>query len=159
MGGSVVTSRSVEEDTVTEATRRVVWNDLLDVARVTRYAEAMGSRYRLLHHSIRFGLLLAASGSMATFLDVLPNQWRVVFDLAIAVLIVADFMLDGATKIAVLTSTKRECDVLGTEWRELWLDVDLPGGCPADSRKSAATVHSRYPTFSISARAPSSSSR
>ena len=33
------------------------------------------------------------------------------------------------------------------------------GGCPADSRKSAATVHSRYPAFSISARAPSSSSR
>ena len=32
-------------------------------------------------------------------------------------------------------------------------------GCPADSRKSAATVHSRYPAFSISARAPSSSSR
>ena len=31
--------------------------------------------------------------------------------------------------------------------------------CPAGSRKSAATVHSRYPAFSISARAPSSSSR
>ena len=33
------------------------------------------------------------------------------------------------------------------------------GGCPAGSRKSAATVHSHYPAFSISARAPSSSSR
>ena len=129
---------------VTEATRRVVWNDLLDVARVTRYAEAMGSRYRLLHHSIRFGLLLAASGSMATFLDVLPNQWRVVFDLAIAVLIVADFMLDGATKIAVLTSTKRECDVLGTEWRELWLDVDLPESTDADIRRRNVDLGQRF---------------
>ena len=33
------------------------------------------------------------------------------------------------------------------------------GGCPAGSRKSAATVHSHYPAFSLSARAPSSSSR
>ncbi len=40
-----------------------------------------------------------------------------------------------------------------------WLVLRLTGGCPADSRKSAATVHSRYPAFSISARAPSSSSR
>ena len=32
-------------------------------------------------------------------------------------------------------------------------------GCPAGSRKSAATVHSHYPAFSLSARAPSSSSR
>ena len=34
---------------VTEATRRTVWNDLLDVSRVARYAEAMGSRYRARH--------------------------------------------------------------------------------------------------------------
>ena len=37
--------------------------------------------------------------------------------------------------------------------------VDPKRRCPAGSRKSAATVHSRYPAFSISARAPSSSSR
>lgn len=52
---------------VTEATRRAVWNDLLDVSRVARYAEAMGSQYRVRHLSIHFGLLVAASGSMATF--------------------------------------------------------------------------------------------
>ena len=56
----------------TEATRRAVWNDLLDVSRVARYAEAMGSQYRVRHLFIRLGLLVAASGSMATFLDPPP---------------------------------------------------------------------------------------
>ena len=47
--------------------------------------------------------------------------------------------------------------VIGTEYAVMsdWFFR----GCPADSRKSAATVHSRYPAFSISARTPSSSSR
>lgn len=129
---------------VTEATRRAVWNDLLDVSRVTRYAEAMGSRYRLLHLWIRFGLLLAASGSMATFLDVLSSHWRVGFGLAITALIVADFMLDCATKIAVLGSAKRECGVLESEWRELWLDVDLPESTDAEIRRRNMELVQRF---------------
>ena len=40
----------------------------------------------------------------------------------------------------------------------LWLLNPLRGGCPAGSRKSAATA-THYPTFCRSARAPSSSSR
>ena len=54
---------------VTEATCREVWNDLLDVSKLARYAQAMGSRYRVRHLFIRFGLLVAASGSMATGRD------------------------------------------------------------------------------------------
>ena len=120
---------------VTEATRRAVWNDLLDVSRVARYAEAMGSQYRVRHLFIRFALLVAASGSMATFLDALGGHWRIGFGLAIAALIAADFMLDYATKIAVLSSTKRECNVLEAEWRELWLDVDSPESTDAEIRR------------------------
>ncbi len=120
---------------VTEATRRAVWNDLLDVSRVARYAEAMGSQYRVRHLFIRFGLLVAASGSMATFLDALGGHWRIGFGLAVAALIAADFMLDYATKIAVLSSTKRECNVLEAEWRELWLDVDSPESTDAEIRR------------------------
>ena len=54
----------------------------------------MGSQYRVRHLFIRFGLLVAASGSMATFLDALGGHWRLGFGLAIAALIAADFMLD-----------------------------------------------------------------
>ena len=44
-------------------------------------------------------------------------------------------MLDYATKIAVLSSTKRECNVLEAEWRELWLDVDSPESTDAEIRR------------------------
>ena len=120
---------------VTEATRRAVWNDLLDVSRVARYAEAMGSQYRVRHLFIRLGLLVAASGSMATLLDAIGGHWRIGFGLAVAALIAADFMFDYATKIAVLSSTKRECNVLEAEWRELWLDVDSPESTDAEIRR------------------------
>ena len=50
-------------------------------------------------------------------------------------------------------------DKMSQGGREKWWVGLHTRGCPADSRKSAATVHSRYPAFSISARAPSSSSR
>ena len=72
---------------------------------------------------------------MATFLDAIGGQWRIGFGLAIAALIAADFMLDYATKIAVLSSTKRECNVLEAEWRELWLDVDSPESTDAEIRR------------------------
>lgn len=120
---------------VTEATRRAVWNDLLDVSRVVRYAEAMGSQYRERHLFIRVGLLVAAAGSLATFLDAMGGHWRIGCGLVIAVLIAVDFMLDYATKIAVLNSTKRECSILETEWRELWLDVDSPESTDAGIRR------------------------
>ena len=44
-------------------------------------------------------------------------------------------MLDYATKIAVLSATKRECNVLEAEWRELWLDVDSPESTDAEIRR------------------------
>ena len=74
---------------------------------------------------------------MATFLDAIGGQWRIGFGLAIAALIAADFMLDYATKIAVLSSTKRECNVLEAEWRELWLTWTRPS--PRTPRFGAAT--------------------
>ena len=44
-------------------------------------------------------------------------------------------MLDHATKIAVLSSTKRECNILEAEGRELWLDVDSPESTDAEIRR------------------------
>lgn len=116
---------SISRHGVTDGTRHAVWNDLLDAARLTRYAERMESRYRTLHWTVRFLLLLSASGSVATILGMIPEGWlRQLPNLAIAVLIAWDFMSDYATKIAVLNSAKRECQDLETEWRQLWLDVD-----------------------------------
>ena len=117
---------------------------MLDVSRVTRYAEAMGTRYRRRHLLIRSGLLVAASGSVASVVTTLPDFSRAVFGIAITALVVADFMLDYATKIAALDSAKRECDALESDWRELWLDVDTPESTDADIRRRNTELVRRF---------------
>ena len=129
---------------VTDETRRAVWNDLLDVARVIRYAEDMESRYRFLHGLVRFSLLLSASGSVAAFLEALPADWQLYFGVAIGALVAADFMFDHATKIALLSATKRECQELETEWRQLWLDVDSPASADPGIRQRSVDLGRRF---------------
>ena len=73
------------------------------------------------------GLLVAASGSMATFLDAIGGQWGIGFGLAIAALIAADFMFDYATKIAVLSSHARS------------------GTAVSSTRRSCSTTRPRSP--------------
>ena len=129
---------------VTDETRRAVWNDLLDVARVIRYAEAMETRHRFLHGLVRFSLFLSASGSVAALLEALPADWQLYFGVAIGALVAADFMFDHATKIAILSATKRECQALETEWRQLWLDVDFPSSADPDVRRRSVDLGRRF---------------
>ena len=124
--------------------RNVVWGYMLDVSRVARYAEAMGTRYRRQHMLIRSGLLVAASGSVAAVVTEFPDLWRAASGIAITALVVADFMLDYATKIAALDSAKRECDALESDWRELWLDVDAPESTDADIRRRNLELVRRF---------------
>ena len=115
--------------------RHAVWDDMLDAARMARYAESMESHYRTCHTVVRFGLLLSASGSVAAFLNALPHGSQLYFSVAVSVLVAWDFMSDYANKIAVLGSTKRECQELETEWRDLWLDVDSPESTDLDVQR------------------------
>ncbi len=134
---------------VTEPVRAIVWNDMLDVSRVTRYAETMSTRYRARHVAIRIILFVAASGSVATVVTTLPDLWRAVFGIAVGVVVVADYMLDYATKIAALDSVKRECQALESDWRELWLDVDVPVADDADIRSRNMQLIRRFERVTV----------
>ena len=129
---------------VTEQVRVAVWSCMLDASRVTRYAETMGARYRLRHVLIRFGLLLAASGSVATVVTALPDLLRAIFGIAIAALVAADFMFDYATKIATLDSAKRETATLESDWQDLWLDVNVPESDDAGIRRRNTELVRRF---------------
>lgn len=120
---------------VTEQVRVAVWSCMLDASRVTRYAETMGARYRLRHMLIRFGLLLAASGSVATVVTPLPDLWLAILGIAITALVAADFMFDYATKIATLDFAKSGIAALESDWQDLWLDVNEPGSDDAGIRQ------------------------
>ncbi|MCY4634696.1 MAG: hypothetical protein OXG04_09375 [Acidobacteria bacterium] len=85
----------------------------------------MEIRYRRIHFSLRFMLLLFATASATDFLDVyLVGRWEAAPELVFAGLVIWDFVADYATKIAVLNSAKRGCGPLEARWRELWQDTE-----------------------------------
>ena len=53
-------------------------------------------------------------------------------------------MFDYATRIATLSSTKRECQELEAEWRQLWLDVDSPASADSDIRQRSVELGRRF---------------
>lgn len=132
---------------VTTGTRAAVWMGLLDVARVTRYAEIMEIRYRTAHRVVRFGLLLSASASVAAVLDRLPDPWGLVSGVLIAGIIIWDLVTDYATKIAALKTTKRQCQALEDEWRELWRDVDSDRSTDAGIRERHKALLKQFHYF------------
>lgn len=108
----------------TEQTRNAVWQELLDVARLVRYYEALADRQRRNHLIVRFFLLAAAAGGIAALLDVLPAYVQLAAGGLVALLVAWDFVADYAKKAAVLHAISLECSALEIEWRELWADVN-----------------------------------
>ena len=113
---------------VSEHTRHDVWRELLDVERLARYYEALTEKHRRRHLTLRILLLLAATSSIASFLEALSPVVQLVAQLvgsiSITVLVVLDFALNEARKTAVLNLIKIECRSLGNEWKSLWASLE-----------------------------------
>ena len=109
---------------VSDQTRNAVWQEILDVARLVRYYEALADRHRFRHSMIRFLLLAAAAGGIAALLELLPPVAQLVAGGLVALLVVWDFISNYAKKAAVLHAISLECSYLENEWRELWLDIN-----------------------------------
>ena len=120
---------------VNEQTRKDVWQDLLDVARLVRYYEALSDRYRRNHSIVRFLLLAAAAGGIAALLDLLPAIAQLIASGLVALLVAWDFISDYAKKAAVLHAISLECSRLEIEWRELWADVNDHNADDAEVRR------------------------
>ena len=56
---------------VTEQTRHDVWNEMLDIARLVRYYEALADKPRIFYYLIRGTLIFSALVGSATLLDLL----------------------------------------------------------------------------------------
>ena len=108
----------------TDQTRNDVWQDVLDVARLVRYYEALSDRYRRNHLIVRFLLLAAAASGIAVLLGLLPEIVQLLAGGLIALLVAWDFVADYAKKAAVLHAISLECSALEIQWRELWADVN-----------------------------------
>lgn len=109
---------------VTEQTRNAIWQELLDVARLVRYYEALSDQHRRNHLIIRFLLLAAAAGGIAALLDLLPAMAQLVAGGVIALLVAWDFVSDYAKKAAILHAISTECSAMEIEWQALWLELE-----------------------------------
>lgn len=108
---------------VTEQTRQDIWQAYLDLARLTRYYDALADRHRRNHKIIQFLLLASASGGVITFLEVLPKEFQLIISTAVAVLVVWDLIMDYSKKAALLHKISMECSDIEIRLSSLWNSV------------------------------------
>ena len=109
---------------VSDATRKQVWNQILDMARLARYYSKLATRMTR-HNNLRMLFLaLAATSAVVSLVNVLPSTVELIANLVIAVL--ACWMMIGnhSQKIAVVRGVSERCRELESDARALWLDLD-----------------------------------
>ena len=112
---------------VSTSTRNLIWQLLLDAARLSRYYEELLSKFLLRKKVIDFSLLISATVSVITALGILPTwvpMW--VYPLssaAIAILVVYGFVADYTKKVSVLHSITVGCSDLHNQTEFLWADM------------------------------------
>ena len=111
--------------------RNAVWQGLLDVARTTLYYQKLGDKYKRIHFWFRFVLLVSATGNVASVLNIFPDESRsvvaVVSTTILGMAIAWELISDYPRKIAILVSISRDCRLLETEWRNLWIAANMDG--------------------------------
>ena len=130
---------------VTEQVRVAVWSYMLDASRVTRYAETMGARYRLRHMLIRFGLLLAASGSVATVVTAPPGPLCAPFSASQLPRLSQPISCSTTPPRSPRWTLRRgETAALESDWQDLWLDVNVPESDDAGIRRRNTELVRRF---------------
>lgn len=119
---------------VSAQTRNDVWQELLDVARLVRYYEALADRHRRNHKIVRFLLLAAAASGIAALLALLPAKAQPVANGLVALLVAWDFVSNYAGKAAVLQAISLQCSLLKVEWSKLWADINDGDVSDAEAR-------------------------
>ena len=116
---------------VSDLTRNMVWQEMLDIARLIRYYEALFDRYRCYNLSVRSGLLISAIGEIASLLRLLPEPFReaaiATFSALIALVVIVDFLADFGKKAEVLRTVGFHCRDLESQWRQLWSELHDEG--------------------------------
>ena len=115
---------------VTEQTRHDIWDQMLDVARLVRYYEALADKHRLYYFLIRGTLVVSAligSAGLLNILDFFPQDIQVFVTtfagFVLALVTAWDIVANHARKAAVLHAISKECSLLEIEWKDLWADI------------------------------------
>ena len=116
--------------TVTDGTRKSVWEDFNDSEYYTRYYSKLADKYRKRHFRIRYtllGIVLIEATIVIPLMSRIPEPYWILATSGVGLMVVAltvfDAISNDATNAAKLTVASDECRVLHTEWRELWVDI------------------------------------
>ena len=120
---------------VSDQMRLAVWQNLLDVARLVRYYEALADKNRYRHSIIQFLLLVSAFSGIAALLKLLPEFVQLVAGGLIAILVAWDVVAGYAKKAAVLHTISYECIALEVEWSELWAAINSAESSDTEARE------------------------
>ncbi len=113
---------------VSAKVRNKVWQDLLDLTRVSLYFDALYRRYRLRDLTIRIVLAFAGLGVLSPLVELIPANF-LVFVLGLCgsiviVVAVGDLVFDPAGKRTTLRGVERSVKMYETQLRHLWERVE-----------------------------------
>lgn len=109
---------------VTEYTRRMVWEKLIESKWLSIYFGLLSDRGLRWHNGIRFMLFLFVVGSVGDFVKLLHENADIISAVLASIVMAFDFIFDNGKKSATLHSISAECGNLHDEWEELWSSVN-----------------------------------
>ena len=110
---------------VTEFTRNHIWNEIIDVARLSRYYETLHRRYQWKHNAVKIAVVIASIvGSGIAVLGGEPSRFAYPFaSLVVLSAIVWGHSREYEKKAAILHVVTEDCAKLDSLWNQLWVKV------------------------------------
>ncbi len=111
---------------VSDATRRMAWNEYLDVERAARYYDKLSRQYRRRHNAVMVGLALCAIAGAGRFMfsDYIGQLAEVIVDLGIIAVSVFGLLGNHARKSASLHAVSVMCFDLQDKHKALWSKIE-----------------------------------
>ena len=106
---------------VTEQTRQLVWQGLIDAERDSRYSDAQATRYRRYHRLIRVVLGISTTGSVAYAIGLLPAPSYVAVAVVVGAMAAFEGVMDFGKKSGILAFVSTEYGELEQKWHQLWI--------------------------------------
>ncbi len=111
---------------VSDVTRRMAWNEYLDVERAARYYDKLSRQYRRRHNAVMIGLALCAIAGAGRFMfsDYIGRLAEVIVDLGIIAVSVFGLLGNHARKSASLHAVSVMCFDLQDKHKALWSKIE-----------------------------------
>ena len=108
---------------VSDHTKDLIWQDMLDVSRYMVYYEALTNQWALRHKVLRAGVFIGATLSIASIFEILPPPAGLAAALTLIVATVVDFVWDWGVKASLAHAVNIECHMVDKEYAALWAEI------------------------------------